>query len=94
MKSLGLSLFSDETFASNTVTAVRAPEGIDVGQMRQILRDEHAVIVAGGQQRLDGKIFRIGHLGLVEESDMEEVVKALRAILPKMGYTIAGASPG
>jgi len=92
VKSLGLSLFSDEAFASNTVTAVRVPANVDVGQLRQVLRDEHSIILAGGQQKLEGKIFRIGHLGWVEESDMEEVIEALRAALPKVGYNITAAS--
>ena len=87
VKSMGLSLFpSDETYASNTVTAVNAPDGVDVKKMLQVLRDEKSVVLAGGQRDLDGKIFRIGHLGLVEESDMDKVASALSTVLSELGY--------
>ncbi len=86
VKSLGLSLFADEAFASNTVTAVNVPPELDVSKLRRILREEHGVILSGGQQKLEGKIFRIGHLGWVTESDIQEVLVALRSALSKMGY--------
>jgi aspartate aminotransferase-like enzyme len=86
IKSLGLSLFADEAFASNTVTAIKAPDGLDVNMLRRVLREEHQVIVAGGQQKLAGKIFRIGHMGWVDEEDIEEIMKALKEALPKAGF--------
>jgi aspartate aminotransferase-like enzyme len=82
-KSLGLSLFPDERYASNTVTAVNVPERVDVSKLIRTLREDHEVIVAGGQQKLSGKIFRIGHLGLVHENDMKSVLEALTKTLPK-----------
>ena len=86
IKALGLSLFAEESHASNTVTSVAAPEGLDIKKLRQILQDEHQVVLAGGQQRLDGKIFRIGHLGLVNEDDIKAVISALKVALPKAGF--------
>ena len=83
VKSLGFSLFPDEEYASNTVTAVNATDKIDVSKLIQILRKEHEVIIAGGQQKLSGKIFRIGHLGLVYEDDIKSVLEALNKSLPK-----------
>ena len=88
VKSLGLSLFPSEAVASNTVTAIKA-DGFETKKLLQILRDEHKVVLGGGQQRLDGKIFRIGHLGWVTEADIEEVLKALRVALPQVGHKIA-----
>ncbi len=99
IRSLGLSLFSEDSYASNTVTAVSAvgrkggkndstdypaaePQ-IDVAKLAQVLRDEHDVVIATGQGRLAGKIFRIGHLGLVKESDIRTVLEALAKALPK-----------
>jgi aspartate aminotransferase-like enzyme len=82
VKSLGLSLFPDEKYASNTVTAVNVPDGIDVSRLIRILREEHEVVIAGGQQKLSGKIFRIGHLGLVYETDMKSVLKAIGKAVP------------
>jgi aspartate aminotransferase-like enzyme len=83
VKSLGLSLFPDEKYASNTVTAVNATDKIDVPKLIQLLREEYEVIIAGGQQKLSGKIFRIGHLGLVYEKDIKSVLEALNKALPR-----------
>jgi len=47
---------------------------------------EHRIVLAGGQQSLAGKIFRIGHLGWVSEGDIETVISALRVVLPKAGF--------
>ena len=86
VKSLGLSLFAEESHASNTVTAVAASDGLDTKKMLKILREEFQVILAGGQQKLDGKIFRIGHLGWVNEDDIEVVISALKIVLPQAGF--------
>jgi len=85
VKSLGLSLFADEKYASNTVTAVNAPEGTNANDLRKILLGENEIVLGGGQQSLDGKIFRIGHLGMVTEGDIEAVISALKVALPKVG---------
>lgn len=83
VKSLGLSLFAKDSHASNTVTAVNAGDRINVSKLIQILNDEYDVIIAKGQRKLSGKIFRIGHLGLVNETDIEIVLEALAKALPK-----------
>ena len=89
VKSLGLSLFADEKYASNTVTAVAASDGLDIKKMRKIMSEEHQVVLSGGQQRLDGKIFRIGHLGWVTEDDIKAVISALKVVLPQAGFRSA-----
>ena len=86
LKSLGLPLFADEKYASNTVTAAAATEGLDVAQMLKIMREKHHIVLGGGQQKLKGKIFRIGHLGWVTEEDIEHVISALKIVLPQAGF--------
>jgi aspartate aminotransferase-like enzyme len=88
IKELGLELFADEKFASNTVTSVRASEGLDVKQLNKIMREKHDIILGGGQLHLAGKIFRIGHLGYVSEKDIEEVLEKLRIVLPQAGFEV------
>ena len=78
---LGLELFAEESHASDTVTAVRVPLGWNVEELMRRLRDEHGVVVAGGQGRLRGKIIRIAHMGHVNEADVERVIEALRVVL-------------
>jgi len=86
IKKLGLPLFADPAHASNTVTAVGIPVGLDGKKLRQVLREEYKVVVAGGQQTLDGKIFRIGHLGLINEKDVKEILTAIEKVLPIAGF--------
>jgi aspartate aminotransferase-like enzyme len=89
VKELGLELLAaDERYASSTVTAIRCPEGVEVAALRKTLEDEHNVVVAGGQAKLSGKIFRIGHLGLVSEEDIRHALDALTEVLPRVGYAI------
>jgi aspartate aminotransferase-like enzyme len=88
-KRLGLELLADERFASNTVTAVTMPAGVDVNRLRKEMRERHGVVVAGGQGDLSGKIIRIGHLGLVTEADMQDALAALEQSLPVAGFTPA-----
>lgn len=86
VRELGLELLADPRFASNTVTAVKAPAGVDVSALRKALREEHGVVLAGGQGPLQGKIFRIGHLGLVSEADISEALTALGSVLSGLGF--------
>jgi aspartate aminotransferase-like enzyme len=86
VKSLGLKLFADEKYASNTVTAGVVPEGVDAKSMLKTMRETHKIVLSGGQQKLEGKIFRIGHLGWVTEDEIKEVIATLKVVLPQAGY--------
>src|SRR6266511_297034 len=89
VKEMGLELLcQDERFASDTVTAVKCPDGVEVSALRNLLEDEYVVVVAGGQQKLQGKIFRIGHLGLVAEGDIQQTLQSLEQALPKLGFRL------
>ncbi|MDA1189652.1 MAG: alanine--glyoxylate aminotransferase family protein, partial [Chloroflexi bacterium] len=59
VKALGLALFPVEAAASDTVTAVRVPEGVDGVKLLSAMR-ERGVVLAGGHEKLKGKIIRIG----------------------------------
>lgn len=92
VRALGLELFADPAVASNTVTAIKAPPGVDGNKIVAAMRDEHGIELAGGQGRFAGKIFRVGHLGWVSESDMERVAQTLGAALPKLGFQASAAA--
>ena len=86
VKALGLSLFAEESHASNTVTSIAASDGLNVAKLLKILREEYHVVLGGGQQKLSGQIFRIGHLGWVNEEDINMVLKSLMTALPQAGF--------
>ena len=94
VKELGLSLFADEAVASNTVTAIHGPEGVDVGELLGLLRTEYDVVLAAGQGSMLGEMFRIGHLGYCSEEDIRQALDALKSALPRVGYRAAQAKTG
>jgi aspartate aminotransferase-like enzyme len=92
VRSLGLDLLADPRCASNTVTAVRVPEGVDWSTLYKMLQDDYDTLIEGGQGPLAGKIFRIGHLGFVTEQDIADTIDTLRAALPRLGYKLPEAA--
>ena len=86
VKELGLKLFADESCASNTVTAVNVPEGVELPALMRRLQADHDVVLAGGQGALDGKIMRVGHLGYITDDDITQVLSALSTVLPQVGF--------
>ncbi len=87
IQDLGLQLLcSDAKRASDTVTAIKLPENVDGSKLMSLMRTEENVVLAGGQGKLTGKIFRIGHLGWVSQEDIAEVIEALQRVLPQLGF--------
>ena len=86
MKAMGLELFSARP--SNAVTAVKVPEGVDGGALVKKMRDEQGVTIAGGQADLKGKIFRVAHLGYMDEYDTITAVAGVEIVLSQLGYDI------
>ena len=82
---LGLELFPDRRFASDTVTAIRNPPGLGDPEVRKALERQYNVLVQGGQGELTGKIFRIGHMGIANWPDLLVIFAALERILGKAG---------
>jgi len=89
---MGLQLFADPRHASDTVTAVRVPDGVDARELVRRLRTDHGVVVAGGQGRLEGRIIRIGHMGYVQEAQVAAVLRGLAEVLPALGHPVPGAA--
>jgi len=86
IKALGLSLFAEESHASNTVSSVAGSNGLDTRKLVKIMREQEHVVLAGGQRTLDGKIFRIGHLGWVSDDDIKGFLSSLKKVLPQAGF--------
>jgi aspartate aminotransferase-like enzyme len=85
---MGLTLFSEEGYASDTVTAINMPEGIKYKELAGILREKYGVVIGGGLQKLQGKIFRIGHLGCINKLDIYAVLGAVEMALYELGYKV------
>jgi len=88
IKAMGLELFSPDDERSAVVTAVRAPDGVDIGEVLLTLRDRHGVQLIGGQGRLKGRIFRIGHIGWFDVFDITTALAAVELVLSEAGADI------
>ncbi|MGZ4108922.1 MAG: pyridoxal-phosphate-dependent aminotransferase family protein, partial [Actinomycetota bacterium] len=88
VRSLGLDLFGEDVERAWTVTAIRAPEGIDADTICAHIRADHAIVLAPGQGPLKGKVFRIGHLGYYDRLDMIRGLAALEMTLDALGYPV------
>jgi aspartate aminotransferase-like enzyme len=81
IRRLGLQLAADPRYFSDTVTAVVAPDGVDMKRAHQRLRDEYGVVLATGQGHWRDTHFRIGHLGFVRRRHIQQALKALGEVL-------------
>ena len=88
VKALGLELFSPDEDRSAVVTAVRAPAGIDSGDLIRGLRDRFGITIANGQGELKGKIFRLGHIGWYDVFDITTQVGAVELVLADLGADV------
>jgi aspartate aminotransferase-like enzyme len=88
VKAIGLDIQTEEADRACVLTAVVAPEGLDGAQIAEHLRAKHGIVVAPGQGKLKGKIFRIGHCGYYSPRDILMGLAALEATLLSLGYPI------
>ncbi|MGB4503430.1 MAG: alanine--glyoxylate aminotransferase family protein [Syntrophaceticus sp.] len=88
VRALGLELLAADEVASNAVTAVIAPPPVEADAIRLTLLERFNVVIAGGQNQLKNKVFRIGHLGYVQELDILAVLAALEMSLVMNTYEV------
>jgi len=86
VQGLKLKLFAE--VPSNAVTAVTGPTGVDGGAVIKTMEKVYGVKIAGGQDRLKGKIFRLGHIGYYDEGDILRMVAAFESALADHGFKI------
>jgi serine---pyruvate transaminase len=86
VKAMGMELFSKQN-ASDVLTAVLAPAGVD-GQKVVAKMREKGIWIAGGQAQAKGKIFRIAHMGYIDEQDLLGTLGALEIVLNDLGYKV------
>jgi serine---pyruvate transaminase len=87
-KAMGLELFSPDEDRSAVVTAVRAPDGVGSGEVVKGLRDRFGMTIANGQGDLQGKIFRLGHIGWFDVFDIVTMLAAVEIVLADLGAEI------
>ncbi|WP_312474286.1 alanine--glyoxylate aminotransferase family protein [Neobacillus sp.] len=80
LKAIEIPLLTSDEDASPTVTAVRTLDAPSK-QMKKMLKDKFAITVGGGQKKLKGEIFRIGHMGYCTPFDIIKVLGSIEMTL-------------
>ncbi len=86
MDAIDVEMLPRKGFESNTVSAMKYPAGFDDKKFRKTLEEEHRTVVQGGQAQLKGKIFRIGHMGIVSLADLVAGFAGIESTLAKFGH--------
>jgi len=94
---LGFTLFAP-TAPAAAATAVAVPEGMNSGDVVKALKAKFALVTANGQGEMQGKIFRVAHLGFFDYLDtiaflgaMEHIAKDTLGLPVKYGQAVAAA---
>ncbi len=80
VKTLNLKLFADKKSLSPSITAISI-SGINAEDFRKDIKEKYNILLAGGQDHLKGKIFRVGHLGYVNDRNIITVIAAISNVL-------------
>ena len=86
MAAMGLELYARDN-PSDVLTAVQAPPGVDGQKVVGRLRGK-GIWIAGGQAQAKGKIFRIAHMGYIDELDLLGTIAGLEVVLNELGYPV------
>jgi aspartate aminotransferase-like enzyme len=86
-KALGVPLLAEDAEASPTITAVK-PDNFKAEDFKDILKEEFNLVIASGLQKLEGEIFRVGHMGYCTPADILQAISAMEIGLQKIGKDI------
>lgn len=87
-QAIGLELFIRDAIPAGAVTAIRAPRGLDSGEIVRGYKDQFKSVIANGQGSMKGQIFRFAHLGYFDFHDLFATVAELEIILHRLGFTL------
>ncbi len=87
-KELKLNLFAKEGSLSPAITAIEAKD-FDAELFRKTIQIKYGIQLAGGQDHLKGKIFRVGHLGYISDHDIISVISAIGLTLYEQSHVKA-----
>jgi aspartate aminotransferase-like enzyme len=87
-RALDLELLGDGDDNANVVTAIRLPGALDGAAVPKLMRDRFGVTIAGGQDRLKGKIARVAHCGYFGAFDIVVTIAAFEMTLRELGHEV------
>jgi aspartate aminotransferase-like enzyme len=92
MRSIGLRLVCQENTSANTLTVTYYPDGARDAEFRKTMAEKYGVVVAGGLGPLSQKVFRVGHMGNINRSDLLATIAGVEGSLAEQGYHFASGA--
>ena len=94
MKAIGLAALRGRRLMAALQSPLLRPMELMPNSLRKTVKERFDILLAGGQDHLKGKVFRIGHLGYVCDRDVLTAVSAIEATLQSLGLHIGNMGAG
>jgi len=85
-QAMGLAIFPSPP--NNALTVVKVPADIDSGALLEKLEKHYGIKLANGQGTLKGRIFRLGHMGYIDQFDILAALSGVELVLHEMGFPL------
>jgi serine---pyruvate transaminase len=85
-KAMSLELFAKQP--ADGLTVIKVPAGVDGTAALGVLEKKYGVKLANGQDMLKGKIWRLAHMGYIDQFDVLAALSGLELVLLEMGYRL------
>ena len=85
LEAMGFKILAKKEHRCSTLSTVLYPEGINDAEFRKVLAEEGAM-TAGGLAAYAGKMFRIGHMGNIDDHTIYSAIASIERTLIRLGY--------
>ncbi|MBN1551970.1 alanine--glyoxylate aminotransferase family protein [bacterium] len=86
VQSIGLNIWPP--LPSDSLTVIEVPESLGAIKIKDALKNQHSMVISGGQGELKEKVIRIGHYGELNPNDYSELLSAIGYVLTDLNWNI------
>jgi aspartate aminotransferase-like enzyme len=87
-EAIGLTPYAAKNSRSNTVVTVKLPSGVDVGQVREIMKERYNIVISGGLGKIRQLILRVGCMGTISQAEVFTTINALENTLADLSCPV------
>jgi aspartate aminotransferase-like enzyme len=87
-EAIGLKPYAAENVRSHTVITVTLPSGVDVGQVREVMKERYNIVITGGLGKIRQLILRIGCMGTISQAEVLTTINALENTLADLNCSV------
>jgi aspartate aminotransferase-like enzyme len=87
-EAMGLTPYAAKNSRSNTVVTVKLPSGVDVGQVKEVMKERYNIVISGGLGKIRQLILRIGCMGTISQAEVFTTINALENTLADLNCPV------